>query len=228
MVENGIFNKKDSEAIQQSVKKKDRDWLFLRALILEKIEQKQGPIVISDVGCGTGANAILCMKQDEEISQYVSKFYCIDGSKEMLENIEKENIPKVESICMDLETNEPLKLPKSDLIISKYMFHHIKNKKQLLEYLRRSLHHDGIIAVIDKFPRFSLISSFFEKLWHILGIKRVLGKHFYSTVPEFTRIIQKAGLGIASEDIKPGKRMKNFFIFRGYFVLERNFEEKSL
>ncbi|MBT3298568.1 class I SAM-dependent methyltransferase [archaeon] len=201
----GTYTKKEVNTLKQSVRKKSRDWIFIK----RELKHYKKPISIAELGCGTGAIAILS-KTLPNIKQY----HAIDGSKEVLKFVEIEKIPYVKTKLLDLET---AKLPKVDISIAKYLFHHIKNKNHLIDELYKQLPIKGKVIIIDKFPRWKC-SILIEKLFHILQIKIVLGEHFYSTEKEFEKLMLTKKFKIIKKQVKFGKKFKNFFMKINYYV----------
>jgi SAM-dependent methyltransferase len=200
----GIFKKDDVSEIKQSVRK-DSYWTFIKPHL-------KG--IVTEIGCGTGANAILA-KNIHSIKRYNS----FDGSNEMLDFLRKEKLPKVKIFCENIDGN--IKLPKCDVILSKFVFHHIKNKKQLIDSCYLSLNKNGKFIIIDKIPIFTYITKYIEKTLKFLKIKHIYGTHYYCSKHEFLRIIKKAGFKIEFQKEKKGKKLRNFYVKRVFWIFRK-------
>lgn len=212
----GTFSAKDALQITQSVRK-DGHWKYFERQIKISSGLFDKPLRIAEIGCGSGDNVILAHKRFPVLFQ---KFYCIDSSQEMLDFIRQEtHLDKAEIICLDVDGK--VNLPKADVYIAKFMFHHIKHKKELLESVYKILPKNGCIIIIDKYPAFGKLSTFIENLWDKLGIKKVLGTHYYTPVQDFLLDAKDIGFDVEDERIKTMKKLKNFFILKGFFVLRK-------
>lgn len=212
----GSFTKTDAKAITQSVRK-DGHWKYFERQVKISSGVFEKPITIAEIGCGSGDNVILAHKR---FPLLFKTYYCIDSSNEMLDFLRKEtHLDKAKITCLDVDGK--VDLPKADVYIAKFMFHHIKYKKELLESIYKVLPKNGSIIIIDKFPSFGKLSKIIEKLWDFLRIKKVLGTHYYTPVTEFMQMAQEIGFDIEDERIKPLKKLKNFFVLKGFFVLRK-------
>jgi SAM-dependent methyltransferase len=205
-MKSGKFNKKDVERINQSVRK-DRYWTYIKKYIKTQYSNLNNKIVICELGCGTGDIAILSNKYTKN---YVSKYYAIDASKEMLNFLKIENIGFVDIINKDIDEN--IKLPKSDIFLSKFTFHHLNNKDSLIREISDKLSKNGVFIIIDNYLRFGKISLLIEKLFNIINIKKILGKHNYSKEDNIINVAKMNHLEIIEKIEKNGKKLKNFHI----------------
>lgn len=200
----GVFDNKDVSGIYQSVRK-DSYWLFFKKYL-------KG--VVTEIGCGTGANAILSRDMKK-----VKRYNCIDGSKDMLRFVELECIDKVKIYCEDLDGK--VKLPKSDVIVAKFLFHHIEHKKELLKATYDCLSKDGRLVMIDKFPKTMFGVNFIEKILKVVKVKNLYGKHHYCSYKDFLNMANDLGFKREYERIKPGRKSKNFYVKRVFLVFRK-------
>lgn len=209
---NGKFTDNEVKKIKQSVRKKSRDWRFIK----KNLTHFNKKIIVSELGCGTGSTAIL-----SKTVPNIKLYNAIDNSKEILKFVEIENILYVKTLKLDLEKD---KLPKSDVFIAKYLFHHVNNKERLICEICSKLNSEGKVVIIDKFPRWNIFktSILIEKMYHILRIKRILGKHYYSTESEFETLVKSNNLKITEKQTRTGKKVKNFFMKINYYTIEKS------
>ncbi len=113
----------------------------------EKIKvqlNKQAPLTILEVGCGTGIlGAQFILEENELIG--------VDTSPGML-NVFNQKFQKnknVQSMNLNLEENEFPLNKKFDLIISSMAFHHLKAPESMIIKLKKLLMPKGVLAIID-------------------------------------------------------------------------------
>ncbi|MFT4326730.1 MAG: class I SAM-dependent methyltransferase [Candidatus Woesearchaeota archaeon] len=206
----GSFSKDDVASLQQSVRK-DGCWVFFRRNI-KAISQKKS-VVITELGCGMGANVILSKRIPN-----IKTYFCIDASEDMLEYVRREQISYAKTLCVDLDTKN-YALPKSDIVLAKFLFHHISNKQRLLEKIHASLAKDGVVLIIDKFPkRWGIV---YEKLLHTTRIRKQLGVHYYINQQDFESLCEAAGFSVSKEKVVVGKKLKNCHIYKVFYVLKK-------
>lgn len=208
----GVFKKKDINQLKQSTRI-DLHWLFFKRQLQIQYALLNKKLTICELGAGTGDIAQLSFAQKKEI---IKKYICVEGSV-LAKNIKKRNIP----ITLIQKNIEKTDLPFADIFLSKYVFHHIKNKEKTLNKIYQKLPKNGALVLIDRFPRFGKISVLIENIWNFLGIKKVLGKHYYSKKNNFLKEAKRAGFDVEYELIKKPKKLKNFFVFKGFYVLRK-------
>ena len=210
----GEFKEEDAKKVKQSVRR-DGYWNFFKKNLQIQFALKNNKLDITEIGSGTGDNCILTNKS---LSYLLNKYTCIDASKEMLKFIEIENFKTTELIHQNLDENQ--KIPKSDIVIAKFMFHHLKNKEEVINNIYNSLNKNGALLIIDKFPILPIkLVNLIEKIFHITGYRKQLGKHYYTEYPKFKKIINKFDL--EDEIIKQPKSFKNFYVIRVFLVLRK-------
>lgn len=120
-----------------------RTSVFAAALKKHLVDQKVSKIL--DFGCGTGLLA-------EHFLDICPHILGIDTSQGMLEKfiLRFKNQPHVECLALNLE-QEPLphEIGSFDVIMSSMAFHHLKNPKNILELLKKTLKPQGVIFIID-------------------------------------------------------------------------------
>lgn len=214
-MDTGKFLEKDAKSLKQSVRK-DGYWVFFRKNVKKQFTNISKKLVVSELGCGTGENAILSNKF---LKDFIKKYNAIDGSLEMLDFLKKENIKFVKIINLNLDNK--INLPKSDVFFTKFLFHHIRNKFDLLVSMKKSINENGNIIIIDKFVRFKKFGLFLEIFFDLLRIRKIFGKHFHISYKKFKKKIKEAGFVIVEEKIKNGKKFYNFFFKKVFLVLKK-------
>ena len=214
---NGTFTEKDTKTINQSVRNKDRDWRFIKRILNSESDRLKRKLKIIELGSGTGSLAILANR-----TNLVKKYICVEGSKEMMRFIELEFLPIVK--CVNKNVEEIKKFENCDLVISKYFFHHLKNKKETLLKIYESLGKEGKVIIIDKFPRWNFLSIIIEKILHYTRIKKILGVHYYTNINDFENIFdnKNCSFEILIKKVKRGKKLKNFHLMRIQYLLKKN------
>lgn len=212
----GEFTKEDAKKIHQSVRK-DGYWTYFKRNLQIQQTLLNKKLKIADIGCGTGDNCILV---HNTLSYVCKKYICIDASKAMLKFVEIEKFKDVKLICQNLDEN--FKLPKADVYIAKFMFHHLIHKKEILESIYKSLPKNGCIIMIDKFPIYPLwLTNLIEKMFDKIKVKTKLGSHHYTHYPKFKQMIKEVGFDIEDERVKKPKSLKNSYVLRAFMVLRK-------
>jgi ubiquinone/menaquinone biosynthesis C-methylase UbiE len=214
----GIFKTKDALSIQQSTRI-DSHWTFFKRQLQIQHALFNKKLIVCELGAGTGDLAQLAQSMEG-----IKKYICIEGSY-LVGTIKQRKMSNVEIIKEDIETAT---IKQADIFLAKYLFHHIKNKKRLLRRIYTALPKNGALCIIDKFPRWGIISLILEKIWNAIGIKRQLGNHYYLSHKKFIEQSFTAGFDIEYESIKKPKKIKNFFITKGFYVLRKNQQYKIL
>lgn len=108
-------------------------------------------MVIADLGAGGGYFTLRFAKKLDQRG----RVYAIDVNKDFLGFIKKEaqkqNIQNVTTVLVEKDGGN---LPKSefDLIFSRSVYHHLKNRSEYFENLSKNLKPEGRIAIIDYKP----------------------------------------------------------------------------
>jgi ubiquinone/menaquinone biosynthesis C-methylase UbiE len=105
---------------------------------------------ILDLGCGTGRNAIFLAKKGAEV-------YGIDFSDEMIAEIRKKikkEMVKIKLKKQDITKRLPYDSNSFDIVVSDFVFNHIKNLKPLLNEIARVLKPGGFCLASDVHPYF--------------------------------------------------------------------------
>jgi ubiquinone/menaquinone biosynthesis C-methylase UbiE len=210
----GIFSDSDARSINHSIRS-DGFWTFFKRQIQIQSDIFNRKLILCELGPGTGSNAFLAAK---EIPLLFKKYFAIEGSKELLHILEKEKLPNVVTINGDFDSNRIL--PNADVYFSKFVFHHIKNKKTILQEMFEKLSSGGSVLIIDKFPRLLFI-SIVERFLDFFKIKKKIGRHYYLRYSKFRQIGLDLGFKIELEIIKKPFRLKNFFVYKVFLVLRK-------
>ncbi|MCP5497892.1 MAG: methyltransferase domain-containing protein [Leptospiraceae bacterium] len=118
--------------------------------IIKALNLESG-MIVADLGSGGGYFSLLFAKQVGSSG----RVYAVDINKDFLDFIQKEaNEKKVENIQTILLPTEETKLPKSglDLIFTRNVYHHLKDRTEYFKKLSQNLKPDGKIAIIDYKP----------------------------------------------------------------------------
>jgi len=163
-----------------------------------------------------GSNAILCRSF---LKDTIDEYIAIDGSKEMLKYLEKENIEFVKTKLQNCDLD--FSFPKADVYIIKFTFHHLKNKKQILKNIFINLNLEGKVLIVDKFPKFWVFSILLEKILDILNIRKIYGSHQYIRLKKFQKIAEDIGFKVNIIKTKSGKKITNFFMIKAFIILQK-------
>lgn len=212
----GKFSAQDASKIKQSVRK-DGYWTFFKRNLQIQQSLLNKKLNIVEIGCGTGDNCILVNKS---LSYVCNKYTCIDASNEMLDFIRLEKFANTKLICQNLDSN--FKLPKADIYLAKFMFHHLIHKKEILKSIYKALPKNGCLILIDKFPVYPLwFVKIIEKIFDKTNVKTKLGTHHYTYYPLFKKQIKEIGFDLEDERIKRPKSLKNSYVIRSFMVLRK-------
>lgn len=112
--------------------------------VLEQIRTVPGEKVLS-VGCGTGTLELLLAKSFPK-----STVVGLDLSKGMLEKagIKASGVSNISFIEGDAE-QLPFESASFDVVICSHSFHHYPNQEKTLSEMRRVLHSQGILFIVD-------------------------------------------------------------------------------
>lgn len=212
----GEFTKEHVKQIHQSVRK-DGYWTYFKRNLQIQNNLLNKKLNIADIGCGTGDTCILVNKS---LSYVCDTYTCIDASKEMLHFIEIEKFQNTKLKQQNID--EDFKLPKADVYIAKFMFHHLIHKKEVLESIYKSLPKNGCLIMIDKFPLYPIaITNLIEKIFDKTKFRTQLGTHHYECYPKFKKIVKDVGFDIEDERVKKPKSLKNAHVLRSFLVLRK-------
>jgi ubiquinone/menaquinone biosynthesis C-methylase UbiE len=140
MAESHIFDPKHIEALES----KDRKNWQNPTEIVNLLELDSSDIV-ADLGCGTGYFTV-------PFSRKVKKVYGIDIQKEMLayleEKVRKQKIGNIETL-LSKDDEIPLQDKSVDVLFSANTLHEFRDKKAIIDEMRRVLKSDGRVSIVD-------------------------------------------------------------------------------
>ncbi|PVX23085.1 MAG: hypothetical protein CW716_12965, partial [Candidatus Bathyarchaeum sp.] len=140
MAEHHIFDPKHSSALESEDRK---NWQNPQEII--KLLELKPSYVVADLGCGTGYFTV-------PIAHKVKKVYGIDIQQEMLtlleQKIRQQKIGNIETL-LSKENEIPLKDESVDLLLSVNTLHEFRDKKAIIDEMRRVLKADGQLAIVD-------------------------------------------------------------------------------
>ncbi len=119
--------------------------------IVELLEVKQGQN-IADIGSGGG---FFAFKFADKLGDN-GKIFCLDNNEELLSSIDRKNNQRIQTVLYDGK-NILLEENSIDLFFMRNVTHHIDNREEYFQQLKKFLKADGKIAVID-YKRGSIFS----------------------------------------------------------------------
>ncbi|MGM5484050.1 MAG: class I SAM-dependent methyltransferase [Nanobdellota archaeon] len=210
----GSFNASDVAYIRK-YSRKDSFWSYIKRQIKISSVLMDKKVRVCEIGAGSGDISVL---SDYYLKDCVKEYVCTDSSKEMLKMINDKGI--VKKIFIDADNED---IPSADIYLMKFSFHHIRNKQRLLEMMYDKLPEKGSIIFIDKVPVFQPFGKMIEFFLHVLNIKPILGKHFHIPLKKIFKMAEKKGFIIEDRMIKKPSRLKNFFVYKVFMVLRKNY-----
>lgn len=174
--------------------------------ILDNIKGKEQ--IICDLCCGSGVTI-------EAIYNKVKQIDGIDASKEMIQ-ICKEKFADHKNININFSsaTNTNLKSNYYDIVILRMGLHHIKQKQELFNEIKRILKKDGNLILIDKYNFNSLKYNLREIYKLIFRFNKDYLEHFVWSKDKTFNIIEKNFKILKTESlpIKERKYTQNFMM----------------
>lgn len=131
--------------------------------ILIKLCEIRSDSLVCDAGTGTGKVAY-------ELSKYGGQITAFDNCEEMLDiAIKKRSSENINYICKDISLPFPRKY---DCIVSRMVFHHIKDDKAVAKNCIRSLSKWGRLVIAEGIPQEGT-EDFYEEVFKIKEDRRV-------------------------------------------------------